>query len=143
AWTLVGSDYQLALSWDGSGSAPAGARVLGVEGLDVSQLGTIGFTDVSGACTGSPRLNLYVDTNGDGNFDLTRAYTCANGGSGAQKSFDPVAGAPGAAPLNPGDQVTGMDMLLGVAGSVNLDDIRAAGITVGDFRTHTSAGTTI
>jgi hypothetical protein len=142
-WTPVNGDEQLALSWDGNGTAPAGARVLGVEGLDVSQLGTIGFTDESGACTAQPRLNLYVDTDGDGSFDTTRAYTCANGGGGAVKSFNPVAGATGAPALSPGNVVTGIDVLLGGAGSVNVDDIRAAGITVGDFRTHTAAGTTI
>jgi hypothetical protein len=140
-WKLIGGNYRLALSWDGSGNAPAGGHVLGVEGLNVGQLGTIGFTDTSGSCASDSHLNLYVDLNGDGKPDVTRTYNCSNGGAGAAKSFDPVAGAPGAPALPTGAVVTGLDVLLGNAGSANLDDVKAAGITVGDFRTYTAVGT--
>jgi len=81
-----------------------------------------------------------VDTSGDGAGDATRAYTCSAGGGGVTKAFNPVAGATGAAPLFANGVVTGLDIVLGAAGTVSLDDVVVAGITVGDFRTFTPAG---
>jgi hypothetical protein len=130
----------LALSWDGSGPAPAGAMVLGVEGLAVEQLDSLRFADGSGTCAGSPQLNLYVDTNGDGAGDDMRVYACSAGGAGTFKSFVPVAGASGAAPLPRGAIVTGLDVQLGTAGTTTLDDIQAVQIIVHDYRTYTADG---
>ena len=140
AWTLTNGDWRLNMTWNGSGT-PAGARVLGVEGLDVGQLGSIGFFDETGTCAGSPQLTLFVDTNGDGRFDTTRGYSCANGGAGQTKRFNPVSGATAAAPLPSGAVVTSMEVALGAGGNASIDDIFVAGIDVPDFRTWTAAGT--
>lgn len=93
-----------------------------------------------GGCAGAPGFALYVDTNGDGNADTNRSYTCSAGGGGATKSFDPVTGATGAPALPAGAVATALDVVLGAAGAVALDDISVAGITVGDLRTFTPAG---
>ena len=138
-WALFGQDLQLALSWDGVGDVPAGAKVLGVEGLTVGQLGDLSFVVESGSgCPGSPRLNLYVDTDDDGAGDTTRAYACTPGGF--TKSFNPVAGAPGAPGLAADARVVALDVVLGSAGAVNVDQFGVSGISVNDFRTFTSAG---
>ena len=139
-WVPVGTDFQLVLSWDGVGDVPAGARVLGVEGLTVGQLGELRYVleNGAGACPGAPRLNLHVDTNGDGAGDATRAYTCEPGG--ALKAFNPVTGAPGAGALAADAKVLALDVVLGEAGTANLDQFLVAGISVNDFRTFNALG---
>lgn len=75
---------------------------------------------------------------GDGRGDTTRAYTCSAGGAGAVKTFDPLAGTTGGTAAVPGSAVvTALDVILGAAGTVNLDDIEVSGIIVRDFRTFT------
>ena len=141
SWTSFAGDYQLALSWDGTGSIPAGARFLGVEGLTVGQLSTLSFKAVTAGCAGSPRFNLYVDTNNDGVVDTNRTYACTGAPTaGATVSFNPLTDSGG---LPTGAVVKGLDVLLGSAGTRNLDDITAAGINVTDFRTFRADGTII
>ena len=141
AWALTAGDWRLDMKWSGGATSPAGARVLGVEGLNVDQLGTIGFFDETGTCAGSPHMTLFVNTNGGATFDTTRTYRCVNGGAGNTKRFNPVSGGPGAAPLPANGVITAMDITLGSAGSASLDDLQVAGITVPDFRTWTAVGT--
>ena len=121
-----GGDWQLSLTYNG-GATPAGARVYGVEGLDVSQLGTIGFTLRSGAC--APSFVLYYDTTGDGAADAQQSFPCATGGSGAVKSWNPqAAGVPA------GAVVTALDISSSAPGTVAVDDVTAAGLTAGDWQ---------
>ncbi|MBW3557593.1 MAG: hypothetical protein KY454_11725 [Actinobacteria bacterium] len=130
-WTQVDGDWRLSMNKKTADpNVAAGARVFGVEGLDVSQLGTLGFTVESGPCTaGSPGFTLYYDTNGDGAGDASRSFGCGTGGSGTAKTWNPVAlGVPGFA------VVTALDILHGTPGTTSvIDDIRVAGATVGDF----------
>ena len=121
-WT-TGADPALSLTKTNASGAAAGARIYGVEGLDVSQLGTIGFTLESGTCSATgPQLVVFYDTNGDGGGDTSRAFVCG-GGTGA-KSFDPVAsGVPG------GAVVTALDVWHGANDTtVLLDDIKISGL---------------
>jgi hypothetical protein len=113
--------------------------VLGAEGLTVGQLGELRFVvEFTTECPGAPRFNLYVDTNDDGAGDTTSAYTCTPGGN--IKAFNPVAGAPGAPALPADARVVGLDVVLGEAGTVNLDQFVVAGISVNDFRSFTVQG---
>src|SRR6266576_4680979 len=58
-------------------AAFAAAIVDGVEGMTITDLGTIGFS-VNGTCgAGSPRFNLYYDANGDGQADGVAFYGCS------------------------------------------------------------------
>jgi hypothetical protein len=58
-------------------AAFAAVIVNGVEGMTIADLVAIGFS-VSGTCgAGSPRFNLYYDTNGDGQSDGVAFYGCA------------------------------------------------------------------
>jgi hypothetical protein len=122
-------DWQLVLTRTAAAGPPAGARIYGLEGLDVSQLGKIGFTVDGGACNGnSPQLALYFDSNGDGVGDGTKTFTCG-GGTGV-KTFDPMAaGVPGTA------VVLGLDLLFATQGTTIVDDIRfdGLGITIVDY----------
>jgi ribosomal protein L24E len=127
-WRVIDGDERLVLQKN-SGGVAAGARVYGVEGLDVSQLRNIGFTIESGGCTPyGPRFDLFFDADRDGNADGSKVLSCATGGGGAAKSWDPVAqGVPGNA------IVTALDLIHGADGTtVALDDIVVAGLTVGD-----------
>jgi hypothetical protein len=126
-WVSNGGDQQLVLTKNASGDVAAGARVYGVEGLDVSQLGTIGFSFVSGMCSpNSPAMVLYYDTNGDGAGDASRAFGCSTDGAGVAKRWDPVAlGVPGNA------VVTALDIQQREAGTSTIDDILVNGLVVG------------
>jgi hypothetical protein len=127
-WRNVGGDERLVLQKN-SGGVAAGARVYGVEGLDASQLKTLGFTLDSGSCTPyGPRFDLFFDANRDGTPDGSQVFSCASGGGGAVKSWDPVAlGVPGTA------IVTSLDIIYGLDNStVAVDDIVVAGLAVGD-----------
>jgi len=110
-----------------STNVPAGARVLGVEGLSGAQLGTIGFdTDI--CSNGYPRFVVVFDRNKNGigtddtpaNFDCTAAgtntFTAASGDAGfIVMSMDIVNDDPGT--------------------TVNVDNIQVGGVTVGNFDT--------
>ncbi len=125
-WSAIGGDERLVLNHRASGP-PAGARVFGVEGLEVAQLGVLRFTLEAGPCDSSPAFALFYDTNRDGAGDASRQFPCSAGGAGAVKSFDPLAaGIPGNA------VVTALDVWHSRTGTTaRLDDIVVAGLTVG------------
>jgi hypothetical protein len=118
--------------------AYAAAVVKGVEGLTVADLGTIGLS-FKGACNGgSPRFNLFYDTDADGAWDGYTFYGCNNvtptvAGDWSTVSFDPLAPPSGA-----GNAITGtatvvqLAVMVDLVGSVNIDDVTAAGSTVGE-----------
>ncbi|HEX7167005.1 MAG TPA: hypothetical protein VF230_08490 [Acidimicrobiales bacterium] len=112
-----------------SGEQPAGARIAGVEGIDVSQLGAISWTKNTGGC-----LTWVLVYNEDG-VDKRRNFTCPGDYSGflSRPSFTPSASVPGAAkvvalqiwynaPLISFDPMGG--------GPSETDDITVAGVTV-------------
>ena len=69
---------------------------------------------------------------------------CSAGGGGATKTFNPVAGATGAAALPAGDVVSSLDIVEPTPGtSVALSDIQVAGLTITSYATFTNAGTVI
>jgi hypothetical protein len=138
----TGTSWQLQLANSSGGSVPAGARVLGVEGLDVSQLQTLGFTVAGGTCSGAAPYYLLTAYNPSSGATDVRTYDCSNGGGGATETFDPVAGAVGAAPLPSNDVVQSLDIVESGA-STNLTNIAVAGLTITDYRTFTVAGTII
>jgi ribosomal protein L24E len=127
----AGGDWQLFLDDNDADEVAAGARVLGVEGLDVSQLQTISYHREAGACGSSLRVLIYADTTGDGVADTTAVYNCADGGAGATKSFSPTAGGQ----LAGADRVMGIDIIQTSATATRIDDITVAGLTVTDSET--------
>ncbi|MHB8436375.1 MAG: hypothetical protein ACYDC0_10940 [Acidimicrobiales bacterium] len=142
-WVHTGFGWRLELHKTGSGTVPAGARVLGVAGILVSQLKTIGYTLSGGACqSDGSYLLLYART--PSGAIVHRSYQCSYGGAGAVKRFNPVAGTTGAPPLSGNDVVTSLDIVNTVDNTtVSLSHILAAGIFVNDYRTYTAAGTVI
>ncbi len=142
-WVDTGSGWQLQLTNTTPGAVPAGARVLGVEGLDVSQLQTIGFTVAGGNCNSSPYYLLTARNPATGAID-DRTYACSAGLSGSTVTFNPVAGTTGAAPLPADDVVQSLDIDKTNAGPTSaLTNITVAGLTITDYRTFTDAGTII
>ena len=127
AWT-TGADPALTLAKTTVTGPPAGARIYGVEGLDVGQLQTLRMSVESGPCTvEGPKYALFFDTNGDGAGDASRVFSCDTGGAGLQKSWDPVAlGVPSTA------VVTALDVWHnGPAGTTSVvDDLVVAGLTM-------------
>ncbi len=117
----------------------AAAIVKGVEGMSVSDLGTISFA-FTGVCSGgSPRFNLYYDSNGDGVADGVAFYGCNNvanpdlGNGFLGASFDattpPFDAGPG---LTGASKVVQLSVLIDIVGSTNIDRVGAAGQTVGE-----------
>jgi hypothetical protein len=129
AWT-TGADPALTLTKNTVTGNPAGARIYGVEGLDVSQLGRLSYDLEGGPCTNQgPAFALFYDTNGDGAGDGSAVFNCDTGGAGTTKSWDPTSfGVPGNA------RVTALDVWhRSPAGStVTLDNIGVAGLTITD-----------
>ncbi|HEX7167979.1 MAG TPA: hypothetical protein VF230_13460 [Acidimicrobiales bacterium] len=125
-WTQVGSDWQLRLTYTAGRETPAGARVYGFEGLDVTQLGTMGFTLDAGTC-GNLRFAIWYDTNQDRVGDARKDLTCS--GPGEKTFTDVAAGVPS------GARVTAIDLLYTTAGTVDVDRIMVAGLLVEDFST--------
>ena len=125
-WVDVGGDWRLRLSHNGTGT-PAGARLYGIEGLEVSQLGTMSVVFDAGNCaTGRTAFNVSYDTTGDLAADATRTLACT--GAGTTFSVNPVdAGVPANA------TVTALDLLY-TDGTVDLDNITVAGLTVTDYQ---------
>ena len=147
-WVNTGSGWQLQLNNAGGGSVPAGARVLGVAGIDVSQLQTLGFTVASGVCSGATPYFLLTAYDPTTKAIDIRSYDCAKGGgAGGVETFDPVTGVSGgggAAPLPSNDVVESLDIVQVTPGtSTALTDIQVAGLTITDYRTFTQAGTII
>ncbi len=119
-------------------SEPAFAAVIvdGVEGTTVADLGTIGFW-VSGPCTGgSPRFNLGYDTDGDGDRDGTAFYGCGNhvvatDGDWTQMSVA-TATVSDNGPVPATATVLSLSVLIDEQGTYVVDDVTAAGHTVGE-----------
>jgi hypothetical protein len=131
SWT-AGANPTLSMTKTAPLGAPAGARILGVEGLDLAQLNTIAFDVVGGPCTTSgPAFVLTYDTNGDGAGDATSRFACATGtslGGPLSKAWSPTAlGLPGAA------TVTSLDLTYpGPPATSTVDNILVAGLTITD-----------
>ena len=122
--------------------------MLGVAGIDVSQLQTLGFTVASGVCSGATPYFLLTAYDPVTKAIDTRSYDCARGGGpGGVETFDPVTGVSGgggAAPLPADDVVESLDIVQSTPGaSTALTDIQVAGLTITDYRTFTQAGTII
>ena len=127
----VGANPALVLQKTAAEGNPAGARIYGVEGLDVGQLGTLKMDVVAGPCTAQgPMYALFYDTNGDGNGDASRNFPCSTATSdGVGKTWDPVAlGVPGKA------VVTALDVwYAGAPGTTStVDNLLVAGMTIVD-----------
>ena len=107
----------------------------GVEGLTIAELGTIGFS-VNGPCTGgSPRFNLFYDTDGDGSADNVAFYGCANhvtGTNGDWTTMSVSALTPDGAPLSPTWTVVQLSVLVDETGTYYVDDVTAAGQATGE-----------
>lgn len=126
-------------------AAFAAAIVNGVDGLTVAELGVIGFS-VMGTCgAGSPRFNLYYDTNGDGQADGVAFYGCATHVSGTPApgwtsmtaaaavpdfcySFEPT----GPCTMTPASTVVQLSVLVDEQGTWYIDRVQAAGGTTGE-----------
>lgn len=120
----------------------AAAVVDGAEGMQVGDLGTIGFS-VNGQCTGgSPRFNLYFDNDADGSADGIAFYGCGNNVTGmdgdwTQMSTDAMTpdagymfdGTPFA--LSATSTVTSLSVLVDEQGTYYVDDVVVAGQTLG------------
>jgi hypothetical protein len=125
-------------------AAFAAAVVNGVEGMTITELGTIGFS-VNGTCgAGTPRFNLYFDADGDGQADGVAFYGCAAHISGTPApgwtSMSTSAAAPDfcysfadptSCPLA-GSTVVQLSVLVDEMGTWYIDRVVAAGNTTGE-----------
>ena len=115
----------------------AAAIVDGVEGMTVGELGPIGFS-VKGPCTGgSPRFNLQYDTNGDGETDGIAFYGCSNHPAGSSGDWTQMLVASTLIDDNgtivpPTATVINLAVLVDEQGTYYVDNVRAAGNTVGE-----------
>jgi hypothetical protein len=125
-------------------AAFAAVIVSGVEGMTIADLGAIGFS-VNGTCGGgSPRFNLFYDTDGDGQADGVAFYGCAAHASGTPAtgwtSMSASAATPdfcytfpdGACTLTSASTVVGLSVLVDEQGVWHIDRVQAAGITTGE-----------
>jgi hypothetical protein len=124
-------------------AAFAAVIVTGVEGMTIADLSTIGFS-VQGTCgAGSPRFNLYYDTNHDGQADGVAFYGCAAHATSSPPwtsmsassatpdscySFDP----PGACTLGSASTVVQLSVIVDEKGTWYIDQVLAAGTTTGE-----------
>jgi len=121
----------------------AAVIVTGVEGITIAELGDIGFS-VSGSCgAGSPRFNLYYDTDGDGQADGVAFYGCAAHVSETTTdwtSMSASAATPDFCYTFPSDPCTLMQastvvelsVLVDELGLWHIDRVQAAGSTTGE-----------
>ena len=125
-------------------AAFAAAIVSGVQGMTIADLGHIGFS-VSGTCGGgSPRFNLFYDTDGDGLADGVAFYGCAAHVSGTPAegwtSMSASAATPdfcysfpaGDCSLTSSSTVVELSVFVDELGAWNIDVVRAAGATTGE-----------
>ena len=125
-------------------AAFAAAIVSGVQGMTIADLGDIGFS-VSGTCGGgSPRFNLFYDTDGDGLADGVAFYGCAAHVSGTPAegwtSMSANALTPdfcytfpaGDCSLTLNSTVVELSVFVDELGAWNIDVVRAAGATTGE-----------
>src|SRR2546422_188598 len=123
----------------------AAVIVTGVEGITIDELGEIGFS-VNGDCrAGSPRFNLYYDTNGDGQADGVAFYGCAAHVSESPATdWTSMVVASVVTPdfcytfpsdpctLMPASTVVELSVLVDELGVWHIDRVRAAGSTTGE-----------
>ena len=129
----------------------AAAVVDGVNGRSVASLGDIAFS-FTGVCNGgSPRFNLYFDSDGDGqangiaflgcnNVTLTsagdgwqtatfsNALVAAGGVGGSCYDFNPA----GPCSISGTSTVTSLSVLIDIVGSTNIDRVTVAGVVTGE-----------
>ncbi len=129
----------------------AAAVVDGVNGQTVGSLGDLAFS-FTGACNGgSPRFNLYFDSNGDGQADgivflgcnnvtltspapdwqtatFTNALIVAGGVGGSCYDFN----APSTCTVSAAATVTSLSVLIDIVGSNNIDRVTVAGVATGE-----------
>lgn len=129
----------------------AAAVVDGVNGQTVGSLGTLAFS-FTGVCNGgSPRFNLYFDSDGDGqangvaffgcnNVTLTtpapgwqtatfsNALVTAGGVGGSCYDFNPAR----ACSISSTATVTSLSVLIDIVGSNNIDRVTVAGVATGE-----------
>ena len=122
----------------------AAVIVTGVEGIRIDELGDIGFS-VSGSCgAGSPRFNLYYDTDGDGQAEGVAFYGCAAHVSETTTDWTSMS-ASAATPdfcytfpsdpctlLTPGATVVELSVLVDEKGTWYIDRVQAAASTTGE-----------
>jgi len=130
----------------------AAAVVDGVNGQTVGALGDLAFS-FTGACNGgSPRFNLFFDTNGDGQADGIVFLGCNNvtltsaGANGWHTATFPnslvVAGGvggscydfnnPSTCSVSATATVTSLSVLIDIVGSNNIDRVTVAGVATGE-----------
>ena len=125
-------------------AAFAAVIVTGVEGMTIVDLGDIGFS-VSGSCgAGSPRFNLFYDTDGDGQADGVAFYGCAAHVSGSPAADWTSIVASAAAPdfcytfpsdpctLTSASTVVELSVLVDEKGTWHIDRVQAAASTTGE-----------
>jgi hypothetical protein len=129
----------------------AAAVVDGVNGQTVGSLGDLAFS-FTGVCNGgSPRFNLYFDSNGDGQADgivflgcnnvtltspapgwqtatFPNALVVAGGVGGSCYDFN----APSTCSVSATAAVTSLSILIDIVGSNNIDRVTVAGVATGE-----------
>ena len=109
-----------------TGDSPAGARVTGVEGIDVSQLGTVSVRKYSGTCL---RFVLVYRSAAD-TENQRRDFTCEDGYvEGPTLTFRPADVVPGDARVL-AFQIWNSASALLRDGVAEIDDIQVAGVTI-------------
>jgi hypothetical protein len=130
----------------------AAAVVDGVNGQTVGSLGDLAFS-FTGVCNGgSPRFNLFFDTNGDGQADgiaflgcnnatltqpapgwqtatFSNALVAVGGVGGSCYDFNPVIGP---CTINSSATVTSLSVLIDIVGSNNIDRVTVNGVSTGE-----------
>jgi hypothetical protein len=130
----------------------AAAVVDGVNGQTVSSLGDLAFSFTGDCNGGSPRFNLFFDTNGDGQADGIAFLGCNNvtltsPASGWQTASFPTAlvaiggvgggscydfSNPAVCSISGTSTVTSLSVLIDIVGSNNIDRVSVNGVTTGE-----------
>jgi hypothetical protein len=130
----------------------AAAVVDGVNGQTVGSLGELAFSFTGVCYGGSPRFNLFFDSNGDGQADGIAFFGCNNvtlttpapswqtatfssalvvaGGVGGGSCYD--FNAPSTCTISPAATVTSLSVLIDIVGSNNIDRVTVAGVATGE-----------
>jgi hypothetical protein len=122
-WVRNPQGHQLVLFTMGSSVAPA-ARLAGIEGIDVAQLGAVSYRMVDAQNNGCPTFTLRYDERKGAGIQ-TKVFPCTDVTPGV-KAFTPSASVPGNAIV--------MSLVASYAGPIGMgasviDDITVAGIT--------------
>jgi hypothetical protein len=109
-----------------TGDSPAGARITGVEGIDVSQLGTVSVRKYSGTCLRFVLVYRPLNTTENARKD----FTCDDGYvDGSTITFRPADAVPGDARVL-AFQIWNSASALLKDGVAEIDDIQVAGVTL-------------